>query len=625
MYQQNQMYGQQLPYSPQQIMVQMVQQPVIPNIGLPPHLTSFSNLIPMVATCLIQELQGRAQTPLRIFLLNQVGQNGFQTNEFAALVNSTIEYIGYLVRNGMALNPQQLVQHAVSKMIMFIAAHNVRMFPPLQQYADQNVAMALQEYDAIGQNLQRERAQQNGMYPGVNQQWNSGPGYGGGVNYNGAVGNNMQTPQRNFGSNQQSGLFTSNVGNLDVGNNNAGVDRNFGGSNTFTQMSEPVIQETVVDKLEADDNASTIEAANAAWFPAEGTLYRPAYEPSHQKLVVSLKHGRYYYQVKELGEDEMDPMKHRLTPLFKHSSVIADKLKGSDESAKVELAEAVSDAKSATPGTDMTLDTYSRIQLDRLPIELGYESVWVSGIVERVRRQRERVDQYSDKPINIIQWHSGVVTPVVINNQEEVDLIRRFADMDCHQLLMNISHCKAKLSAATLLVIDQRLTTETNKALRVNLSIPNMSIDSFIDDWNDLVNHIANKYGEVIAARLVSMDTSIIKKALNMVSDDCAQDVTSGIYDANDGESYPVSYFIENVSFTMLEFFSSELDLDFVSDTSALLSKVNTRVWYDLADQIFREFGDICDRHLIRTFDGKVLEISKGWLTDNAYIVSVVS
>lgn len=623
MYQQNQMYG-QLPYSPQQIMVQMVHQPVIPNIGLPPHLQSFGNLIPMVATCLINELQGRAQTPLRIFLLNQTGQNGFQNNDFASLVNSTIEYIGYLVRNGMALGPQQLVQQAASKMIQFIAAHNVRLYPPLQQYADQNVAMALQEYDAIGQNLQRERMQQSGMHSGIQQQWNSNPGYGGGVNFNSAIGNG-QMPQRNFGGNSQSGLFTSSSGNMDVGNTSTGVDRNFGGS-TFTQMSEPVIQETVVDKLEAGDNVATVEAANASWFPAEGTFYRPAYEPSHQKLVVSLKHGRYYYQVKELGEDEMDPSKHRLTPLFKHSGMIADKLKGFDESAKVELAEAISDAKSATPGTDMTLDTYSRIQMDRLPIELGYESVWVSGIVERVRRQRERVNQSEDAPpINIVQWHSGVVTPVVINNPEEVDLIRRFADMDCHQLMMNISHCKEKFSASTLAVIDQRLTTETNKALRVNLSIPNMSIDSYIDDWNDLVNHIANKYGETVAARLVSMDTEIIKNALTMIDDGCAADVTSSIYDTNDGESYPVSYFIENVSFTMLEFFSSELDLDFVSDTSALLSKVNTRVWYDLADQIFREFGDICKRHLVRTCDGKVLEISKGWLTDNAYIVSVVS
>jgi len=35
--------------------------------------------------------------------------------------------------------------------------------------------------------------------------------------------------------------------------------------------------------------------------------------------------------------------------------------------------------------------------------------------VERVRRQRER-EAESDKPINIIQWHSGVVTPMVTNN-----------------------------------------------------------------------------------------------------------------------------------------------------------------------------------------------------------------
>lgn len=212
----------------------------------------------------------------------------------------------------------------------------------------------------------------------------------------------------------------------------------------------------------------------------------------------------------------------------------------------------------------------------------------------------------------------------VVETAEETQLIRRLSVMDSNQLLMAIGTLKDKFSPSVLKTIDERLTQAVNNAIETNMSITGLNIDSFIDDWNDLINHMSNKYGELIAAKFVAKDEEIIRSALNVLNDECAQDVTNGIYDTLDDIMYPISYFVETVSFTMLNFFSSELDLDFVKGSSALLSKVNTRVWYDLADQIFREYGDSCTRHLIRTIDGKILEIKKGWLTENAYIVNLV-
>lgn len=622
----------QLPFSPTQLQFPVGNYNVVPNIGLEPQLQQFAQLLQPMSQVLIEELQSKCrQSPLRTFLFNQMANNGFQNAEFSGLVKSSIEYFAYLVRRNQVQNPTQGVYAAAQEMVMFIAAQNYRNFPGLQQFEDPNkIQVVLNKLAAITQDISRERTQ--GMYPGVQQQFGGGMPQGGGFNQFTTMqpGNtNFQqaagpTNNRNFGGNTSSGIFTSNEpdrsASFDTGN--SGMGRNFGTNNTSNigEVSEQLIQEEILSTLEQTDSSVDIDEANRRWKPSEGNFYRPAYEPSHQKLTATKKNDRFFYQVKELGEFEMDPARHRLTPLFgNNNSMIAEKLKGLDTS--VALAEAVSDAKSAASGVDCTLDTYSRIRLDSLPIELGYDSVWVSGIVERIRRSRDRGDT---TPINIIQWHSSVVKPIVVEGEDVADTIRRFSTLDSAQLLMAIANKKDTLPPAVLAAIDERLTEATNAVIKTNMSISGLSIESFIDDWKDLVNIISNKYGELIAAKLVSKDEEIIRNALNMLSAECGHDVTMGIYDTADGETYPISYFAENVSFTMLEFFSSELNLDFVSNTSALLSKVNTRVWYDLADQIFREFGDECTRHLIRTCDGKILEIKKGWLTDNAYIINLV-
>ena len=632
----NQTQG-QLPFSHNQLQFQTGSYNVVPNIALDPHLQQFAQMLQPMSQVLIEEIQNKCRAnPLRTFLFNQMANNGFQNAEFASLVKSAIEYFAYLVRRGQIQNPQQGVYKAAQEMVMFIAANNARNYPPLRQFEDPNkIQFVLNQFDGITQDMMRER--QQGMYPGIQQQFSGGgaPGgfnqFGGGGNMN-MGGTNFQqatsvTNQRSFGGGGGS-LFTTGGGDAvpSFGNESAVMDRNYGGgveaaAVSAAAASSHMVQEAIVGKLEESDTSTNLEEAARRWKPVEGCLYRPAYEPSHSKLVASRKGDKFFYTVRELGENEMDEERHRLTPLFgTNNSLITDRLKAPEVSKA--LAEAVSDAKTAASGVDATIDTYSRIRLDVMPIELGYDSVWVSGIVDKIRRQRQRGE---DTPINITQWDSRIAKAVIIESEEQADLIRRFSKMDSTQLLMNIANKKDVLSPSVLAVIDERLTAAVNDAVRTNMSISGLNIDSFIDDWNDLINIISNKYGKLVAANFVAKDEEIIRNALNLLPKECGDDVTNGIYDTLDGETYPISYFVETVSFTALDFFSSELDLDFVPGTSALLSKVNTRVWYDLADQIYREFSDTCTRHLIRTCDGKTLEIKKGWLAENAYIINLVS
>lgn len=615
----NQMQAQQLPYSTTQPQWQFGNYQYVPNIQFDAYIQPFARVLPELSAAVIAMIQQTAAaSPQRMFLFNQMARNGFMNEDFANLMRNAMLLLSYLTRNRRLTGQQQDILTVADQIVNYASAGNCEKFPALLSYSQNPMGIqnVNQEFRNIGSMIAAEMNPGNMGYPGVMQQMTVGGG---------------MSPSHNFqqatsGLNQPGGsLFVKGdrgpVGNSDIGN--IGFGRDFGSAPQEQIQANSVnpIQEAITSQRNADCNQIDLNVANKKWYPVDGSMARPAYEPSHQKLVVLEREGRYIYQVKELGADEMDPAKHNLTPLFNSNSIITDGLNSKPSNAAEMLANAVSDAKAAKQGVDITLDSYSRVRFDKkMPIELGYDSVWVSGIVEQLRRSRSR---NAEQPINIIQWDAKIAKAVPVDNKEHNDIIRHLSKLDSVKLIAALRNMRDKFDPALMKIIDQRLTDAVNEAIRLNMSIPDLTIDSFVDDWEDLVNYIGKKYGELTAAQFISRDDQIIKSAITMLDDTCAQDVTKGIYETEDGVEYPISYFAQNVSFTLLRVFSSELDLDFVKNTSAVLSKVNTRVWYDLAEQIFKEYGDTCTRHLVRTTDGEVLEIRKGWLVDDAYMIGL--
>lgn len=610
MYQQN-----QLPFPVNQPIHPYGNYNVIPNIGVEPRLQRFSQAIPALSQCLIQELQQNAQmNPLRTFLFNQCGVNGFQNSEFASVVMTALEYLAYLANSGGASDPNMAIRKAAQDTVSFMAALNVRKYPALSQYCDMNnVQIVLNNFDMICNQIRN--SMQQPMYPGVQQQFGN-PGYGG---FN-TFGN--QSYHRASGMGGNSGLFVSATGQMPQNPNNPIVERNYYGSNNAGNtapiqeqppmnnvVNNPSPQKAVVDHLESKDIHCDLEEANKKWTPVNACMIRPAYEPSHQELVVSKTDAGYFYSVKEV----MDESKHRLTPLFGVSK-FNTQLKPAANKPQIEKA--VEESKT-TSGEDVTLENFSRIKLELTPVEIGYDSAWISGIIEMKRRQKEKENQ--DTEISIIQWSNIIATPIILS-KDEAKQIRVLADMDCKKFILEISK-QTVLKPSTLEIIDRILTKSINEVIKYNMSIPRLSVESFIDDFSDLINYVSNKYGDMAGAKLFNHATKLLNRKLTLVSDNEAKEITNDIYNTED-EDYDVEYFIEDISMTQLNTNSKELDIDFISDTSALLSSVSTKVWYELADTLYKEYGDI--KHLIRTLDGRMLEIRKGLLVDGSYIVNLV-
>ena len=157
------------------------------------------------------------------------------------------------------------------------------------------------------------------------------------------------------------------------------------------------------------------------------------------------------------------------------------------------------------------------------------------------------------------------------------------------------------------------------------MSIPKVEITSFVEDWADLINLISTKYGSEIGATLMLGGDFIRTMALNTLDDAMTDQYLKESYgDYENSGPKVIQFFSESLSCTMLNFLSAELDLDFDPSTAALLTKIDTRVFYDLAQLIYNTYGETANRHLIRTLDGRTLEITKGWLASDSYLISLV-
>lgn len=608
----NQGMNQGLPFSPTQLQAQIGNYQFVPNIALNQNLIQFQELVPVISQLLINEIQKNAQmSPTRIFLFNQMVFNNFANDSFVGLVKSTIEYFAFIYRSGRISNLQHGIQIAVTDMVSFISAQNVRNFPALLSYVDQNaVNTVLNKFDMVCNEIRY--GQNNNMQVGQ-------------------IGNNAFIPQSMQSINSYgSGVIQNNAGIINNGNSSglfmngqSGVPNqtsqdNLTGRSYMTNSITTPIQDAIVDYSLKNEQESFstehLKTAEKRWKPTPEKPYRPAYTFSSQNLFVKALGENFLYQVRE-REESMDEAKHRITPLFGdvvQHSLIPNKTQETME----DLKEAIADAKDSIPNKDVTVGSYARVVLEDMPIELCVETVWIGGVAECYKRRSSEPDQ---KQISILQWDQKLVYAVEMDEPSTIDILQKLPTT-ATELIECLKTNSDKFGEVLSSQINTRLTKTVNRYIRNYLSIPSLRINSFITDWFDLINHIGNKFGEVIAANMLAKEEEIIKHSVTFVNTETAVNITKSIYDI---EKNPFQYFVEKYSFTYLRYFSHRLDIDFVNNTSALLTKSNSKQFYDLAEIIFKEYGNKADRHLIRTIDDHILEVTQGWVP-NSYLISLV-
>lgn len=182
--------------------------------------------------------------------------------------------------------------------------------------------------------------------------------------------------------------------------------------------------------------------------------------------------------------------------------------------------------------------------------------------------------------------------------------------------------------------VNKRLTDCANHFVRYNLAA-GLSIESFITDGADLIPYILKKYGKKFCEAIQDHQATIIKQALTYGDAEFERDQNTNLFTC-DPEEVPkllgdvnVTYFYDYHTLTSLELYSTELKAETpkVSNVSVGIFSTQTPLLRKIAENIFAHeqamklsFG----KHLVRTADDVILEITKSPVQDDFYLMRLV-
>jgi hypothetical protein len=262
-------------------------------------------------------------------------------------------------------------------------------------------------------------------------------------------------------------------------------------------------------------------------------------------------------------------------------------------------------------------------------LETTLEAAWIVGGLNRLTAPSELVP-------DVYRAHARIATPV-ITKVDESELVAGLAASKTYLSLRD------KLSAAVAegatpglwSLIETKMTALVNRILQQKLALPNasgeaLSIDSFLNDVEDLVSYLGKEYGQNVQQAFLKNQRKEIQSAFASLSEDSAKNLTT-IFMAGlkfDETSKPIiTYVSSDFSLTYLDCMSYELDVDLAKNLGTLVTATLSPVLHTMLEGLFSEVeesGVDYERHLIMTNDGRVLEAACGYLGEKAYLLTLV-
>lgn len=190
------------------------------------------------------------------------------------------------------------------------------------------------------------------------------------------------------------------------------------------------------------------------------------------------------------------------------------------------------------------------------------------------------------------------------------------------------------VDAIGLNAINRRLTAFVNNTLREEFGRRGGTIDSFVEDVNDLLEYL-QATSETIYRRFLTLQDDIINRSLQVLTGVLASEEDEEVIadldlpdDLKNDVDFFITHFYEQTSFTSIDIYAKELGSDFENnDHSVLVIEKYTPVLYALCENIFK-YNAACDnfftRHYLRTADNVTLVVSLSPTGGSNYMVGLV-
>lgn len=652
--------------------------PYIPNIPAPGPLAPY---LPLISAMCALEIQQRAQSnALRTFMFNKYAQNNFATPDFDALVDACLQYIDLKMVKRMYGHVEEAIRDCVPEMVEMICAMALTDNPGLENYTDPNTQAGAHRIIQAFQNIAHEIGQRkrSGM---VQQQapiqtQGYGNAYGGPapqvqVHRSGTYGG-FSTVSAVQSTTTSSPLFSSTTQSGDAPSGaevasrydskryqlpqQAGNDRAMAPTPSPATLSQPFnarvaniqqeqpamqhTQEKVIDPTVAPAAPTLIPYKDLKYSGSLTFPYFPAFHPSQHTLFYQVEpNGSTIPKFKERAT-AVDYDKHALTnTVFGTAPKKLDMVDHLEMLSRVQKGVRVMRDETAKPGeietpmgaSGLERDPGTTYVMDKWISASSIDSAWVQGQLERVKWNLAA----KELP-GIFRVYAEVLTPTVAE-VDESELVKTLnAAKSFTELAALINQNLNTMSPALYGVINRRMTETLNRILAQNISLPNVSIDSFVDDIGELLDYVEEKFGSVVKDAVVRHQREHIASAIAVAPDDLAKSITENLmdrFDFEEGKAPKVTFVSSSYSLTYLNVISHALDLELNDQGASAVLKQMTPMFYDMLTTLFEEvekqpdFVNF-DRHLIMTLDGRVLEATKGYMGEAAgqkfYLLTLV-
>jgi len=643
MYQNNPYAGQQMiPFNQiihPQMNVIVGNPPFIPNVMCSPNM---QRLLPLVTSLLMNEITSKAMSnPLRIYMFNKYAMNGFNNPDFVELVDMVINNVEVLLIDRQAPTEDMAIQQSVTSLTTWVAAGALKENMQIQHVLNpQIVNQAQQDLQKLSFTVQRIIQHKNQLsqpqmmqvpyqgqqfsYPQT-QQTQQQPLMTGGF----ATGNSgsMFPPPATQVSGAVSRWERLNKKNQDVIENQThqttssswrrAINSEFG-SNTKTsevpkapaQITQP-IQTDKKPVLITNSGTPAFKVGDLNWSSIPTQPYPPVYNfYRNVPLMVESEKGNMYVFLKTEAEGESivkydDHLIGTVIPkgVTSHSEIIEETIINKPELIPPEVSVYENN-------TMMFCTTEESGVVDSL-LEATVHNAFETHNAYRQFLYVAR-PMRTEHPKECTEFVRGVSNSGTFSNASE-------------KIKQGYLNVKTRTVAR---ILNKLLTDELNEVLKIGLMLK-AKIDDFCTDSVELDAILRNSKGNDIANALKESEGMILRRIVNIPSDDEIEGFVSSMFDSKEQieKQLNLSWSCYSVSYTHLNYDVDQLGLAMIRKDAGLVSPELTPELYSIAKGILEsENNSLFEvyKHYIRTKDEYVFEISRGLLNNKVIVIGLV-
>lgn len=691
----HQTYGQpalqELPFPDNQLMFQPIQvaygsPPFLPQVPyMPPELTQF---FPLIVSASIDAIQSKCtQNSLRVFLFNQMAQQGFNNPEFTAFVDAVIRIVEMQMYKLQYRDVSSSAQKAAELYAELCVAANTQRFPALLRNVDQSVIphiqSALRDLGMLGQDLsQFQQGKARGYVNGAPQQ---PQGYHNQYPNQYGVPQQYAPPQQQFAqpgfnrwNNQTShvdggavsarGVQSSQTypapagGEVVYGRSNDPIAQRFENNERMRQSASSLHAQNIQDLRREKESAimgnvpkpievpltqgkelppEFMEVYKASsspvkWQPSEEYPVVPAYDPNTADLYYQIVgENQIKPLIKKKEQSEMDIEKHLIVPSYVKVPPAAAKSLDSDVRVFQTMEAARAQAKDAEEAEPIEMNVAYKDS--SFYSETSLEQLWFNNDVTLATMKR------SGKKANVFRSCGVLLDPLVCTINPKPMIVDFAQSENFDQLCRKMLTAQDGINdgtyvdgdAKSLTFINRRLTKRLNDFLKHNLAVPNGWVDSFMDDAKDVIPYLEKKYGAKFAEALRTRQKLLIQQALSYGDAEFEKDQNTNLFPFTDVDveillgSVTITYFYDNYTLTSMDLFAHELKAEVLKEgeISCGIFNAQTPTLRQIVENIFtheRSLKVEFSKHLIQTADKVVIEVTKSPIQEDFFLMAAV-